>query len=232
MADDVRNLKKIAVWNYNSILMTGFFSFLFIFGSIMQYYFTYSQIPLEITPPIVAYTLALTILSLGIVSLISCFVVLVLWIFTFKKYLNRETESHSKNVDRAYSIAIFFITVAILQNFFSFLGQFDFSQTCWEFKLSVIIASLGLVSLGVCFGALLKGAFSFKKYVDEENKNKEKKFKSSTFTGTTLLFLTISSVPISFLAFGWLGLILECLFLLIPFYLCFGTERIIKIDKS
>ncbi len=232
MAEDIRERKKIVVWDYLNIIMVGFFLILFSIGSILQSFFTSSLVPLVIEPPMAGYILSLATRILTIISLGSCFLLLVLWIFTFRKYVNRDAESTSKKLDAIYSFCILFIIISVLQSFFSFLGTFYFAISPWQYKISVIIASLGLVSLGVCYIGLLMGNFSFKKFVDQEDYDKEKKFNKRSFTGKTLLLLTISSVPLAFLAFGWLGLILEWLILLIPFYIIFGTDKVLRLDKN
>jgi hypothetical protein len=232
MVEEISERKVIAVLDYNNIVMAVFFCILFILGAILQSFFTSSLVPLVSDPPIVAYILSLATASLAIISLGSCFLLLVLWIFSFKKYVNGKVERRPKKLDTIYSICILFIVLAILQSFFSFLGTFNFSISIWEFKISVIIASLGLVSLGVFFAGLLLGNLSFKKYVEKDDNVHEEKFNMRSFTIRTLLLLTISSIPVVFLAFSWLGLIMECLLLLIPFYLCFGTEMILKLEKS
>ncbi|NYB51070.1 MAG: hypothetical protein HVN35_00685 [Methanobacteriaceae archaeon] len=231
MAEDIKEMKKVEVWDYLNITMVGFFLVLFSVGAILQSFYTSTLVPLVIEPPIVAYVLSLATFSLALISLGCCFLLVVLWIFTFRKYVNREKESPNKRLDTIYSICILFIVLSVLQSFFSFLGTFYFAISPWQYQISVIIASLGLLSLVVCYIGLLRGNFSFKKYVDPGDYNQQKKFNLRTFTGRTLLVLTISSVPVSFLAFGWLGLILEWLVLLIPFYLIFGTDKIIKFDK-
>lgn len=230
MAEEIIERKKIAVWDYINIVMVGFFLILFGIGSILQSFYTPTLVPLVIEPPIIAYILSLATLGLAIISLGSCFVLLVLWIFTFRKYVNRDIESRSRRLDTIYSICVLIIELSVLQSFFSFLGAFYFAISIWQYKICVIIASLGLVSLGVCFIGLLMGNFSFKRYV-EQNDDPQQKFNIRSFTGRTLLILTISSVPIAFLAFGWLGLIMEWLVLLLPFYLIFGTDKIINLEN-
>jgi hypothetical protein len=232
MADENREKNKITVWDHTNLGIIGIFFILFIVGSFLQSFFNSNLVPLVIEPPIVAYILLLVTLALGIISFACCILFLVLWIFTFKKFIYIDVETPSKRLKNAYSICILIIIVSVLQSFYSFLGAYYFAIAIWQFKISVIIASLGLVSIGVCYIGLLMGNFSFKKYIDKNDDPKKTKINKRQFTGRLLLLLTISSVPLSFLAFGWLGLILEWLILLIPFYIIFGTDKIIKLDNG